>query len=113
MIWMLAQVPSLTSSDPAQWTALAAVIVIAIAFVYSAVKWPSDAKAERTEMTVAFERMVHDSHQEAEKERARMDEVVRRMCDSFDNAVKEFRQTREEDRKACQAYQPQQRARCE
>lgn len=106
MIWMLAQATPLSSSDPAQWTALAAVIVIAIAFVYSAVKWPSDAKAERTEMTVAFERMMSAAHAEAEKERVRMDAVVNRMCASFDAAVKEFRESREEDRKACVAYQP-------
>lgn len=103
MISFLAQLPG--PSDPAQsWTAIGAVIVIAMAFVYTAVKWPSDAKAERTEMTTAFGKLLDASRLDAQKEREKMEVVVLRVCASFDKAVEEMRHCREADREACAAF---------
>lgn len=93
-----------TTTDPSQWTALAALIAIAISFVYTAVKWPADAKTERAEMTTAFGKMLDASHADAEKERTRMEAVINRVCTSMDNAVEEMRKCREQDRAACVAF---------
>lgn len=104
MISFLAQTPVSVGADPAQWTAIGAVIVIAMAFVYTAVKWPSDAKAERKEMTDSFGKLLDASRLDAQKEREKMEAVVLRVCQSFDKAVEEMRHSREADREACAAF---------
>ena len=102
---ILAQVDNpVMKSDPSQMTALWAVITIAVAFVYSAIKGLADSKTERREIVEAFSKMLSQLQQEAHAERTANTMNVERVCKSFDNAVDEMRKHQEESRKACLAY---------